>query len=270
MARWAMCSKRERAVQSVLVVVPTYHEADNIQELVTRVFAAVADQTPEQVSVLFVDDNSQDGTQDKILEMAANERYQGRIHLLRRPGKMGLGSAYIAGFEWGLARGFDALIEMDADLSHDPKYLPEMVQGLRQSDVVVGSRYVAGGGTENWGLFRRLLSRFGSLYARTLLRFPINDATGGFNGWHARVLHGVAFETLQSEGYAFQIELKHRAWLYGASMRELPIVFVDRCVGQSKMSSRIVIEAMYSVIGFRRREARIRRGFRHVAEQPFH
>lgn len=227
-----------------LIVIPTYNEIDNLQPLVT----AVVGMTPDSVEVLIVDDGSPDGTGQLADAMV---KQMPRVHVLHRPKKMGLGTAYVNGFKWGLSQGFDALIEMDADFSHDPKYLPRMLELLQGNDVVIGSRYVAGGGTVNWGLGRKILSRGGSLYSRILLGAPIRDFTGGFNGWKRRVVEAVDMASLRSDGYSFQIELKYRAFLKGFRVTEFPIVFEDRKVGKSKMHRRIVLEALGRVWGFR-------------------
>lgn len=220
-----------------LIIVPTYNEEENVPALVATIF-----QEAPSVHVLFVDDNSRDGTRAEIAK--AEQRYPGRIFLYPRPGKLGLGTAYIAGFRWALEREYDAIIEMDADLSHDPKYLPEMLKRLERADGVIGSRYVAGGGTRNWSLVRRLISTGGSRYARTILGLRIHDLTGGFNGWRREVLKGIDIDAVRSEGYAFQVELKYRAVKRGFKLEEFPIIFVDRRAGHSKMSARIVFEAM--------------------------
>jgi len=220
-----------------LVIVPTYNEADNIVTLV----AAIVQATPA-VDILFVDDNSQDGTQDKITLM--QHQYGHKVHLLARAGKLGLGTAYIAGFQWALTRRYHVIVQMDADLSHDPAHLPHLLTLLESSDVVVGSRYVGGGGTRHWGIVRRCISKAGALYARWLLGLPIQDPTGGYNVWHRRVLEAIDCKTVQSEGYAFQIECKYRAYRAGFRFVEAPIVFIDRRVGASKMSTRIVLEAV--------------------------
>lgn len=229
---------------SVLIIVPTFNEVLNIRRLVDRILVAAS-----HAHILFVDDNSGDGTQAAIL--TAQERYQGRIFLKTRPGKMGLGSAYVEGFRWGLEHGYQKLIEMDADFSHDPAYLPTMIAQLGTTDVVIGSRYVAGGGTVNWSLSRKLISRFGSLYAKLVLGLPIFDCTGGFNGWQRKVLETVDLGRIRSDGYAFQIELKYRANRAGFKLREFPIVFKDRRAGASKMTSSIVLEAIWKIWLFR-------------------
>lgn len=229
-----------------LIVVPTYNEIENIEPLVTAVLAA----TPREVELLVVDDGSPDGTGQRVDALIARDP---RVHVLHRPAKMGLGTAYVAGFRWGLERDYEAFIEMDADFSHSPSYLATMLRliGDEGNDVAVGSRYVPGGGTVNWGLGRRLLSKGGSFYSRVILGAPIRDFTGGFNGWKRRVVEGVEIDSLRSDGYSFQIELKYRAFLRGFRMKEFPIVFEDRKVGRSKMNRRIVLEALRRVWGFR-------------------
>ncbi|NUM87878.1 MAG: polyprenol monophosphomannose synthase [Bdellovibrionales bacterium] len=235
-----------------LIVVPTYNEIEKLRALTEQVFQ-VADARAHQhgislVSVLVVDDNSPDGTGQLAEELAQKEP---RIHVLHRQEKAGLGKAYVAGFAWGLREGFDAILEMDADFSHNPQYLPEFWRLLKEYDVVIGSRYVTGGGVKNWGLVRRLISRGGSVYARNLLGLPVKDMTGGFNAWRREVLEKVDISNLRSEGYAFQIELKWRAHQKGFRITEFPIVFEDRAVGQSKMSKKIVVEAMMRVASMR-------------------
>lgn len=227
-----------------LIVVPTYNEIENLESLVQSVLKA----SPEEADMLIVDDNSPDGT-GQLADRLASQLP--RVHVLHRSGKLGLGTAYVGGFRWGLERDYEALIEMDADFSHDPKYLPTMIEKLANFDVVIGSRYVDGGGTVNWGLGRRLLSRAGSFYARLILGASIRDFTGGFNGWRRKVLETVDLHTLRSDGYSFQIELKYRAFLKGFRITEFPIVFADRTVGRSKMNRRIIFEALLRVWGFR-------------------
>ncbi len=231
-------------IHKPVVIVPTYNEADNVVPLVDRIFAA----TPE-IHVLFVDDNSQDGTRDRIDILM--KQHPGKIHLLKRSGKLGLGTAYIAGFKWALTAGYDALIEMDADHSHDPKELAVFIDKLKTSDAVVGSRYCAGGGTENWSLIRKCISVFGSFYSRTILGLTIMDLTGGFNAWRRDTVIAINPDLVRSEGYSFQIELKYRAHLAGKSVIESPILFSERRAGQSKMSLKIVLEAMVRVWSLR-------------------
>jgi dolichol-phosphate mannosyltransferase len=223
-----------------LIVIPTYNEIDNLETLLR----AVLEITSKEVEFLVVDDQSPDGT-GKLAETLAQENP--RIHVMNRAEKLGLASAYIQGLQWGLDQGFDALVEMDADFSHHPRYLPRMIELLQEKDVVIGSRYVPEGGTANWGLGRRILSRGGSWYSRTILGTKIQDFTGGFNGWRREVLQAIDLKSVRSQGYAFQIELKYRASQKGFKLIEFPIIFEDRRVGQSKMSRRIVFEALLRV-----------------------
>lgn len=222
-----------------LVIIPTYNEVENITHLLPEVLAR-----PFAPEVLVVDDNSPDGTGEAVKSLSASNP---KVHLLSRPAKQGLGKAYLAGFEWGLSRGYEALIEMDADFSHAPKDLDRLVEALQTHDFVVGSRWVTGGGTENWGLLRQMISQGGSLYSRLILGYPLKDWTGGFNAWRAATLLSIGLKEVRSEGYSFQIELKYRSLKKGFKGLEIPIWFVDRRVGQSKMSSRIVIEALFRV-----------------------
>ncbi len=227
-----------------LIVVPTYNERDNVRDIAQRFLAALPG-----VELLFVDDNSPDGTGQLLDELAATEP---RIHVMHRAGKLGLGTAYVEGFGWGLARGYEYLFEMDADGSHDPKYLPQMYALLEDgADLVVGSRYVPGGGTENWGLGRKLISQGGGLYARTVLGVDVRDLTAGFVGWRRAALEAINLATITSNGYSFQIEMKYRALQKGLRIVETPIIFVDRRVGQSKMSRKIFLEALTKVWGLR-------------------
>ena len=234
-----------------LICIPTYNEAENIEALVRQILNVV----PGYVEVLVMDDGSPDGT-GKIVD---GLKAQGlRVNALHRSKKMGLGPAYIAGFQWGMGQGFTRFIEMDADFSHHPSFLPRMLELQEQYDVVIGSRYVPGGGTKNWGLGRKILSRGGSWYSRMILGAPIRDFTGGFNGWSREVLEAVDLASLRSDGYSFQIELKYRAYLRGYRVAEFPIVFEDRKVGKSKMHRRIVIEALKRVWSFRLASSRFR------------
>ncbi len=220
-----------------LIVVPTYNERDNVAQVVARFLAAAPG-----AELLFVDDNSPDGTGAVLDELAAKDP---RVHVLHRAGKLGLGTAYLDGFRWGLERGFDRLIQMDADFSHDPKYLPTLLALAEDgADVVIGSRWVKGGGTENWGVGRQIISRGGSLYARTILGVRLRDVTAGFICWRADALRAIDFDRVRSNGYSFQIEMKYRAVQKGLRVVETPIVFVDRRVGQSKMSRAIFVEAL--------------------------
>lgn len=223
-----------------LIVIPTYNEIENL----TPITEAVLGITPETVHVLVVDDGSPDGTGKMADELAKKNP---RLHVLHRTQKQGLGPAYIAGFRWGFQNNFDQIIEMDADFSHHPRYLPTMLELLNKHDYVLGSRNVPGGGTVNWGVLRKIISRGGSAYARMILGVPVRDFTGGFNGWNRKVLEGINLDTMESGGYSFQIELKYRAYRKGFRYVEFPIIFEDRRVGKSKMSTKIVIEALSMV-----------------------
>ena len=222
-----------------LIVVPTYNESENIRTLVPSILSA-----NPSVEILVVDDNSPDGTAQIVREM---QKSNSQLHLLLREKKQGLGRAYVAGFNWGLERGFETLVEMDADFSHRPVDLAKLLSEMKGYDFIVGSRWVSGGATENWGLMRKMISKGGSLYARGILGYPIQDWTGGFNAYRAHTLRAIGLERVQSEGYSFQIELKFRALKQGFKGLEVPILFADRKAGQSKMSSRIVLEALYRV-----------------------
>jgi len=232
----------ESSAQAV-VVIPTYNERENIESIVDAVMSL-----PVNAYVTIVDDNSPDGTGEIADAISAREA---RVSVLHRQCKMGLGSAYIAGFKHALEQGAQFVLEMDADFSHNPADIPRLLRAAHEHDVVVGSRYVQGGGTDNWGLVRQLISRGGSLYARIILGMPIWDLTGGFNCWCRRVLEAVDLDAVTSNGYAFQIEMKYRAFRRGFSLAEEPILFVDRRVGQSKMSGNIVREAFWKVWKFR-------------------
>jgi dolichol-phosphate mannosyltransferase len=227
-----------------LVCLPTYDEAENVGPITEAILAA----TPE-VDVLVIDDNSPDGTGKLADAIAAREP---RVKVLHRKGKEGLGKAYLAGFAWALERGYERILEMDADFSHDPKYLPGMLAASQEADLVLGSRAVPGGGTVNWGILRKIISRGGSLYARTILGIPVRDVTGGFKCFRRKVLESIDLPTVECSGYAFQIELTYRTLVKGFKVKEIPIVFVDRRVGQSKMSRRIVLEALRKVWSIRR------------------
>ncbi|MDX1494548.1 MAG: polyprenol monophosphomannose synthase [Longimicrobiales bacterium] len=224
----------------VLVIIPTYNEAENLPRIVPRVL-----EQGDDIDVLVVDDASPDGTGEIADRLAAENP---RIRVLHRPGKDGLGRAYLAGFRFGLEEGYDILFEMDADFSHPPDALPTLISLLDQADVVIGSRYVEGRVTVvNWPMTRLLVSYFGSIYARYITGMPVRDGTGGFNGWKRAVLEKVDLDRVQSNGYAFQIELKFRAWRAGFELVESPILFTERDTGSSKMSKRIVREAVWRV-----------------------
>lgn len=223
----------------ILVVVPTYNEIENVGRIVGRVRAAV----PE-AHLLVADDNSPDGTGRAADALAAEDDH---VHVLHREGKEGLGAAYLAGFRWGLDRGYDVLVEMDADGSHQPEELPRLLHGLRGADLVLGSRWVAGGRVVNWPRSREILSRGGSLYSRTMLGVPIRDVTGGYRAFRRQTLLGLGMNEVASQGYCFQVDLAWRAVRAGFSVVEVPITFVERELGASKMSRGIVVEALARV-----------------------
>jgi dolichol-phosphate mannosyltransferase len=225
-----------------LVIIPTYNEADNIAEIIHTIF-----ELDGGFHILIVDDNSSDGTGDIIDNLLSKAEFSDRFFALKRTGKLGLGTAYIEGFQWGIDRHYELLFQMDADFSHDPSLLPQFAGLLDEHDVVCGSRYVDGGGCANWNWARQLLSRAGSIYSRSILRLPLRDLTGGFNGWRMDCLVAIDLATVQSEGYAFQIELKYRSWRRGFRLHEAPIIFNERRAGQSKMSGYIVLEAIRRV-----------------------
>ncbi len=222
-----------------LVVIPTFNELENISALLPELM-----NLPEMFDVLVVDDSSPDGTANFVQTYLLTHP---RVYLLKRQTKDGLGKAYIAGFKWGIQNKYAAIIEMDADFSHSPQDLSKIIQKLHTSKVVIGSRYVAGGATVNWGVIRKLISRGGGIYSRLILGYPVKDWTGGFNGWHTEVLQAIGLDEIQSNGYSFQIELKYKAQKNGYEVTEVPIVFEDRRVGQSKMTLKIVLEAFYRV-----------------------
>ncbi|HLH27343.1 MAG TPA: polyprenol monophosphomannose synthase [Acidimicrobiales bacterium] len=238
----------------VLVVLPTYNESANVDTVLRRVRRAV----PE-ASVLVVDDGSPDGTAD-IAERVGKEL--GNVEVLRRHEKAGLGNAYRAGFRWGLDRGFEAFVEMDSDLSHEPEALPSLLAPLEEGyEVVIGSRYVPGGEIPNWAWHRQLLSRGGNLYASALLGLGVADSTAGFRAYAASVLRRIDLDAIRAEGYGFQIEMTYAAVRSGAAVREVPIRFVDRVEGESKMSTFIVVEALVLVTwwGLKRAAAALQR-----------
>jgi dolichol-phosphate mannosyltransferase len=238
----------------VLVVVPTYNEAENLAPVVARMRAAV----PE-VDLLVVDDGSPDGTGEIADRLAAADP---SVHVLHRTSKAGLGAAYIAGFRWALADGYDVMVEMDSDGSHAPEELPRLLTALHEADLVIGSRWVPGGQIRNWPLYRQIISIGGSTYARVLLRFPVRDSTSGYRAFRRQVLEELKLDEVASQGYCFQIDLAWKTWRSGFRVREVPITFTEREVGRSKMSRAIVIEALWRVAGWgltsRSRSARAR------------
>jgi dolichol-phosphate mannosyltransferase len=228
-----------------LVIIPTYNERDNVSEIIPAILG-----TDARLHILIVDDSSPDNTAAEVKKLAKTD-CAGRVFLMTRPGKLGLGSAYVQGFKWGLERGYDFLIQMDADWSHNPNDLSSMLRFAEAFDFVIGSRYVDGGGTSNWDLKRKLLSRSASVYSRMVLKSDFADFTGGFNGWSGEVLETIGVDGLQSDGYSFQMELKYRADQLGFTHTEFPIIFTERRAGKSKMSISIALEACWRVWQFR-------------------
>jgi len=234
-----------------LIILPTYNESENLRPLTT----AILEQGP--FDILVVDDNSPDGT-GHLADMLAEE-YKGHFFVLHRAGKLGLGTAYCEGFRWGLAHGYDLLFEMDADFSHSPEHLPQFLRAISGgADIVLGSRYIDGGVVRNWSALRRLVSRGGSIYARAILGLPFHDLTGGFKCFRRRALEKLDLDTIRSNGYSFQIEMTYRAFQQRLRIAEIPIMFHDRRVGQSKMSRRIVYEAVLMVWRLRFAKAAVR------------
>jgi dolichol-phosphate mannosyltransferase len=225
--------------ERVLVVVPTYNEAENVETILRRLTASVP-----AAHALVVDDGSPDGTADLVAAMAAADD---RIHLMRRTTKSGLGPAYVAGFRWAREHGYDIVVEMDADGSHAPEQLPDLLAALSDADLALGSRYVPGGNVTDWPLHRLILSRAGNRYTRWALRLPLSDATGGYRAARAELIDTLPFDDVASEGYCFQVDWAWRAVRAGARVTEVPITFAERALGRSKMSSSIVAEALVRV-----------------------
>jgi dolichol-phosphate mannosyltransferase len=226
----------------LLITVPTYNEAENIEAFIKAVF----ENSPAFAEILVIDDNSPDGTAALVEKLVpANPSC---LHLLNRQKKEGLGAAYLAAFDWGLTRGYDAFLEMDADFSHKPEYIIPMIEKLQAGcDVVIGSRNVPGGAVEGWTFVRNFISKGGSLYSRLVLGCPVRDLTGGFNLWTKTALEKIGLKTVISTGFAFQIEMKYKAYRAGCRIRELPIIFPDRKLGTSKMSKKILLEAFIKI-----------------------
>lgn len=227
-------------MNNIWVVIPTYNEKENIVKILAQIFQLGI----SNLRVLVVDDNSPDKTGQIVENLGASNN---KIEILHRPTKSGLGKAYVAGFKKALANGADYIFEMDADLSHDPKYLLSFLQAIQNSDLVLGSRYVAGGGVKNWNLTRRLISRFGNIYARLVLGLPFRDLTGGFKCYRRQVLEQINLDDLSSVGYNFQIETTYRAYRKGFRISEIPIIFTERTTGKSKFSLPIILESFWKV-----------------------
>ena len=223
-----------------LIVIPTYNERENIGALLERVFDAAP-----ATDVLIIDDNSPDGTGQVVDALAARDP---RVHALHRAGKLGLGTAYVRGFRYAMEEGYDLVFEMDADFSHDPRYLPGFFAAAQNADLVIGSRYIPGGGTPNWSPLRKIISGGGNTFARLVLGIPIHDCTGGYRCYRVAALRTLNLDAISAQGYAFQVELAYNIWRSGYRWREVPIIFEDRRVGQSKMSRKIFIEAFLWVL----------------------
>lgn len=228
----------------ILVITPTYNERENIEKLIGKIIA----QNIPGLEILVVDDNSPDGTAETVAQLALNNN---SIHLLKREAKKGLGPAYLDGFRWAQKNNCDLIIQMDADLSHNPDDLGRLIAAAGKADFAIGSRYVAGGGISNWQKERKMLSAFGNWYAKKILDVPINDFTGGYNVWRAEILKKIDLDKINSNGYGFLPELKYRAVKKGFSFIEIPIIFQERLNGQSKMSLMIIYEAVWKIIKLR-------------------
>jgi dolichol-phosphate mannosyltransferase len=237
----------------IWLIIPTYNEAANLERIVSASRLELERAAAGRFRILIVDDNSPDGTGRLADELVKHDDV---VEVLHRPAKAGLGRAYLAGFAHAMANGAETLIEMDADFSHDPAYLPELIKAAESADLVLGSRYVPGGGVRDWGILRQLVSRGGGLYARLVLGVSVRDLTGGFKCINRAVLEAIDLPSVRAEGYVFQIEVTYRAIKAGFTVREVPIVFADRVAGTSKMSARIALEAMVRVPGIKRESAR--------------
>ena len=241
-----------------LIIIPTYNERENIETLLTRISEVVP-----RAHVLVVDDNSPDGTGKYVAERASND---GWIECIQRPKKLGLGTAYCTGFAWALGKNYEAIIQMDADLSHRPEQIPLLLDLLQDYDLVIGSRYIKGVNVINWPLSRLILSWSANLYAKVITGVPVWDLTGGYKCWRRDVLVNLDLATIKSEGYAFQIETTYRAYSRGYRIKELPIIFIDRIEGSSKMSKGIIFEAIWMVP--RLRLSRIKRALLRILSKP--
>jgi len=233
-------------MNEALIIIPTYNEIENIEIILQKTFALEL-----SLDILIVDDNSPDKTFTKVQELINADVYNARLSLIVREKKEGLGKAYIEGFQYALKKEYKYIIEMDADLSHDPKYIHSFLQNIKENDLVIGSRYVEGGGVVNWGFVRKLISFGGSLYSRILLGIDIRDVTGGYKCFKREVLESIDLDNLITTGYAFQIEMNYRTALMGYKIKEVPIIFEDRVAGKSKMSKKIFIEALLKVVVLR-------------------
>jgi len=235
-------------MKKILIAIPTYNEKENVKILIEKILQVFED-ISDSVKLIFIDDNSPDGTSEIIKQFIISEKRDNfKIGIIERPAKLGLASAYLDTWKKYLDDDFDYFLTMDADLSHDPKYIKNFLTYIEDYDVVIASRNIKGGGVENWQIFRKVLSKFGSLYARFILGVKINDFTGGFNMYTKKALKMLDLENIKSEGYSFQIEMKYRLAKAGCKIKEFPIVFVNRKFGKTKMSFKIMLEAFYKVI----------------------
>jgi dolichol-phosphate mannosyltransferase len=227
------------AVEKILIIIPTYNEIENIEKLIKEIYAIES-----TIDILIVDDNSPDGTGERVKGL--KDQFN-NLYLIEREGKLGLGTAYVAGFKFALQNGYSIVFEMDADFSHDPKEIPNFLDAIKESDLVIGSRYIKGVNVVNWPLSRLLLSYFANRYTRVVTGLPLCDSTGGYKCFRRQVLEAINLEEIRSGGYSFQIEMNFKAWKKGFQLKEIPIIFIDRAVGKSKMSKQIIREAVWMV-----------------------
>lgn len=225
--------------EKILIIIPTYNEIENIEILIKEIYAI-----DSAIDILIVDDNSPDGTGKQVKKL---KDHYNNLFLIEREGKLGLGTAYVAGFKFALKNGYSIIFEMDADFSHDPKEIPNFLDALKNSDLVIGSRYIKGVNVVNWPLSRLLLSYFANKYTRFVTGLPLCDSTGGYKCFRRQVLEALNLEEVRSGGYSFQIEMSFKAWKKGFQLKEIPIIFIDRAVGKSKMSKQIIREAVWMV-----------------------
>ena len=222
-----------------LIIVPTYNEIENIEKLIKQI-----NKIDPSADILIVDDNSPDGTGEQVIKLTDEFR---NLFLIQREGKFGLGTAYVAGFKYALQNGYELIFEMDADFSHDPHEIPNFLEAIKSADLVIGSRYIKGVNVVNWPLSRLLLSIFANKYTRIVTGLPLHDSTGGYKCFRREVLEAINLEEIRSGGYSFQIEMNFKAWKLGFQLKEIPIIFIDRAVGKSKMSKQIIREAVWMV-----------------------
>jgi len=229
----------------VLIIIPTYNERDNIKKIIEQILNSSPETSSGQVfNLLIIDDNSPDGTGEILDKLQITNN---KLQIIHREKKLGLGTAYIQGFKWAVQNNFDYIFTMDADFSHNPDYLPELFKKFSEYDLIIGSRYVKTGGVKNWTVLRKLISRCGNFYAKTILGFHVNDCTSGFMGFNGRIIEKINLEEIKSEGYGFLIEMKYRTYKLGYKIFEYPIIFADRTMGKSKISKNIIMEAFVLV-----------------------